>query len=225
MNRINDVTRDCFNALIQVRQLDEASLPSVDVLRSRLRGFIDALFQRAQQAGFNREEVNDIAYAVVALADECVMGKSDSIREAWGQQPLQLQYFQELVAGEAFFTRLETLRKDPRKSELLHAYYLALLFGFEGQYRVNGKGSELINLVESIGRELGQSGRGEYDTLSPHAERPPEPLVPQSGGGKLALAIGAGMLALAMVFFFGLRISVGMSTDGVVNRISAIQLP
>ena len=45
MDRINEVTKDCFNALFQVRQLDESSLPPPEVLHQRLLGFIDALFQ------------------------------------------------------------------------------------------------------------------------------------------------------------------------------------
>jgi type VI secretion system protein ImpK len=221
MKRIQEVTYDCFNALIQLRNLDEAALPTAEVLRSRFQGFIDALFQRAQQAGFSREEVNDVAYALVALADQFVMSKSESIREDWGQEPLQLHYFQETVAGEAFFTRLDTIRKNPRKKEILYVYYLALLFGFEGRYRVHGGDIELKNLVESIRQELGLNQSTAHDPLSPHPEHPPL-LVQSRSRKKLVLTIGAGTFALALVLFLVLYIYLGASTDQVVNQVKEL---
>jgi type VI secretion system protein ImpK len=99
MDRVNQLTKDCFNALFQVRQLEESSLPSPENLHVRLRGFVDALFQGGAQAGFTREDVNDIAYAVVALADEIALSKSDRFRQYWLPNLLQLHYFHENVAG------------------------------------------------------------------------------------------------------------------------------
>src|SRR5512137_653454 len=138
MDRITDVTRDCLDGLIQLRRLEPGALPSPAALHERLRGSVDALLARAAQAGFAREDVNDIAYAVVALADEIALSRSDEFREFWAGQSLQLHYFQENVAGEAFFTRLEGLRRDPRRREVLKAYFVALLLGFQGRYKVRG---------------------------------------------------------------------------------------
>lgn len=227
MERITGVTGECFNALAQLRHLDDAALPSPESLHRRMRGFVDAMMQRAAQAGFSREDVNDIAYAIVALADEIALSKTEAFRQFWSSQQLQLVYFQENVAGEGFFTRLETLRRDPRRHEVLRVYYLALLFGFQGKYRVRGGELELMNLTDDMQRDVGRSRKsrkGDDETLSPHGERP-EGTVARGGRSKLPLFVAGGTVVAAAVFGLVLRIWLGSSVSGVVERISAANLP
>lgn len=224
MDRVTGVTGECFNALVQLRQLEDAALPAPEVLHRKLRGFVDAAMQRAAQAGFAREDVNDIAYAIVALADELALSKSERIRQFWDGQQLQLHYFHENVAGEGFFTRLEGLRRDPRRHEVLRVYYLALLFGFEGRYRVRGGELELMNLQDDLQRELARSRAHDSETLSPQAE-PPETARARGGrSGRLLLAAG-GTLAAALLLVIGLRVWLGASVGSVVERIAAANLP
>jgi len=224
MDRINGVTGECFNAIVQLRQLDESALPAPEALHRRMRGFVDAMMQRAAQAGFSREDVNDISYAVVALADEVALSKSDAVRQLWDGQQLQLLYFQENVAGEGFFTRLEGIRKDPRRHEVLRVYALALMFGFQGRYRVRGGELELMNVLDDLQRSLARSREHESETLSPQGE-PPE--VSRAGGrGKGLLLYGAGgAVAAALALVLVLRVWLGSSVSSVVERISAANLP
>lgn len=224
MDRINGVTGGCFNALAQLRQLDEGALPPPEALHHKLRGFIDGMMQRAAQAGFSREDVNDIAYAVVALADELAQSKSEALRQFWGGQQLQLLYFQENVAGEGFFTRLETLKRDPRRHEVLRVYALALLFGFQGRYRVRGGELELMNLQDELHRLLARSREHESETLSPQGE-PPELARAGRGGKAIVLYVAGGVAAAAIALVVVLRIWLGSSVSSVVERISAANLP
>jgi type VI secretion system protein ImpK len=224
MDRITGVTGECFNALAQLRQLDDAALPAPEVLHRKLRSFVDAAMQRAAQAGFPREDVNDIAYAIVALADELALSKSDRIRQFWDGRQLQLHYFQENVAGEGFFTRLETLRRDPRRHEVLRVYYLALLFGFEGRYRVRGGELELMNVQDELARALARSRTRDTETLSPQGE-PPEAARAGGGGRGRLLLLAGGVLASAVLIVVGLRVWLGASVGSVVERISAANLP
>jgi type VI secretion system protein ImpK len=220
MDRITEVTRDCFDALIQLRRLDEASLPAPAALHARLRGFVDALFQKAAQAGYPREDANDIAYAVVALADEIAVSKSERLREHWASQSLQMHYFHENVAGEAFFTRLQAIRRDPRRREVLQVYCLALLFGFEGRYRVRGGELELLTLAEETQRDLARGRKFDAEVLSPQGERPDD--AARAGGrSPWALWIAAGALALVVLLYAGLRVSLGVSAGDVARRIQA----
>jgi len=224
MDRINGVTGECFNALSQLRQLDESSLPAPEALHRKMRGFVDAMMQRAQQAGFSREDVNDIAYAIVALADEVALSKSETVRQFWVGQQLQLLYFQENVAGEGFFTRLEALKRDPRRHEVLRVYCLALMFGFQGRYRVRGGELELMTLLDEIQRSLAHAREHEAETLSPQGE-PPE-VTGARGRGKATLLYGAGgALAAAVGLVVALRIWLGASVSSVVEKISAANLP
>ena len=223
MDRLNQTTGECFTALVQLRRLDEASLPPAEAVQRRLRGFIDAMMTRAAQAGFTREDVDDIAYAIVALADEVALSR-ETLRPQWVNQPLQLLYFRENVAGENFFTRLEVLRRDPRRREALRAYVLALLLGFQGRYRVRGGELELLSLTEELQRELGR-GRGlDVETLSPRWERPERA---GAGGGRRPLIpwIALGAAGFGVLVIVGLRLWLGASTSSVVQRIAAANLP
>lgn len=224
MDRINGVTGECFNAIAQVRQLDESALPAPEALHRKMRGFVDAMMQRAAQAGFSREDVNDISYAVVALIDEVALSKSESLRQFWSNQQLQLLYFQENVAGEGFFTRLETLRRDPRRHEVLRVYALALMFGFQGRYRVRGGELELMNMLDDLLRTLARSQEHESETLSPQGE-PPEIARAGRGGKGLLVWVAGGALAAALLLVVVLRIWLGSSVSSVVERISAANLP
>jgi type VI secretion system protein ImpK len=224
MDRINGVTGECFNAIAQLRQLDDAALPAPEALHRRMRGFVDAVMQRAAQAGFSREDVDDIAYALVALTDEVALSRSETLRQFWTGQQLQLQYFHENVAGEGFFTRLETLRKDPRRHEVLRVYALALLFGFQGRYRVRGGELELMNLVDDLQRELARSRRFEDETLAPRGERP-EGATARGARDFRLLAVAGGAVAAALAGVIGLRLWLGASASSVVERLSQVNLP
>jgi len=223
MDRITDVTRDCFDGLIQLRRLEPASLPAAATLHGRLQGSVDALFTRAAQAGFAREDVNDIAYAMVALADEIALSRSEEYRDFWAGQSLQLRYFQENVAGEAFFTRLESLRRDPRRREVLQVYLIALLLGFQGRYRVRGGEVELLRLTEDLQRDLQRGRKYDGEMLSPQGDRADEARAAARGGGLLlwgaALTVGLVLILYAGLFAWG-----GASADKVVARVAAAKL-
>ena len=223
MDRITEVTRDCFDAIIQLRRLDEAALPAPDKLHQRLRAFVDAMFQRAAQAGFSREDANDIAYAVVALADEVALSRSEALRGLWADRSLQLHYFHENVAGEAFFTRLETLRRDPRRREIVRVYYLALLFGFEGRHRVRGGELDLLRLVEELQDELERGRSFDPEALSPQGERPDEKGRSDRRAG-LALWVAVGAIAFALVTYSVFQVSLRVSAGKVVQRIERVDL-
>src|SRR4029077_6207562 len=122
----------------QLRQLDAEVRPNPETLHRRLRGMIDGLRSRATAAGYGAQDVQDICYALVALADEIALEKSGPLRDYWMSRLLQLHYFNENVAGENFFVRLETVRNDSRRIEVLRVYYLCLMFGFLGRFRVRG---------------------------------------------------------------------------------------
>ena len=221
MDRITELTRDCFNALVHLRRADESALPTGEALHERLRGFVDAMLREASRAGVSSEDANDAAYAIVALADEIAMARSEAVRQFWASNQLQLHYFQENVAGEAFFTRLAGLRRDPRKRELLEVYYLALLLGFQGRYRVRGGDLELMTLVEELQREVCRGNRFD-DVLAPRAERPEESRR-RGGGSRATLWVAAAVVGLCGALYLGLYVSSSGSASGVADRIAALQ--
>ncbi len=222
MNRVTEITRDCFNAIAQLRAAEAGSLPPPEQLHARLRRFVDDLLRRAGDAGLGREEASDVAYPVVALADEVMQTKEDdAIRSFWNAHPLQLQYFGENVAGEAFFSRLERARRDPRRADALRAHHLALAFGFQGRYRVHGGELELLGITEAVAREVLRGAEHDRETLSPHGEGKGEHGAATARGG-LLLWVAAGLLAASVALYAGLRIALASGTADVVERISAL---
>ncbi len=135
MDRVNEVTKEVFNALAQIRRADDRSQPMPEMLYQRMRSFIDRAMRRAGELGFTQQDIQDIGYALVGLTDELVMSKGGELRDYWLPRSLQLQLFNTNVAGEGFFNNLQNLRHDPSRMEVLKVYYLCLLFGFQGQYR------------------------------------------------------------------------------------------
>ena len=50
--------------------------------------------QRAREESLSTQDADDLAYAIVALADEIAMGKPEPMRGFWMGQPLQLALLQ-----------------------------------------------------------------------------------------------------------------------------------
>jgi len=209
MERITEVTRGCVGALIQLRRADGTALPPAETVRTRMTGLIDEMLDRAAQLGFVQSDCQDIAYAVVALIDEVAMSKPEVFRQAWMRQLLQLQYFRENTAGDGFFDRLQEIRIDPQRVEVLRAYHLCLLLGFQGCYRVRGGEIDLLRLTEELGRALRPP-----ETISPHIRRPPKRR--KTPRMHLYLATGA-VLACALLFYAGIRFSLSSTASSVVS--------
>jgi type VI secretion system protein ImpK len=214
MKKVTDLTKDCFNAINQLREAQEGVAPAPEILHQRLRGFIDALLERGPREGYQERDVRDMAYALVALADEMALAMSDNVRRYWMANLLQLRYFNENVAGDGFFTHLEGVRRDPRRIEVLEVYYLCLLLGFQGKYAIRGGEIELLNLIDALRGELAQA-LDIPDELSPSAERPDD-FVRKRRGGLPFLWVAIGALALAVGVYAALRVSIG--NEGAVAR-------
>ncbi len=223
MDRLNDVVKDCLDAVVQLRAADPAALPPPAQLHARLKGFVEQLLRKAADVGYPNQDAQDIAYPVVALIDEVALTKGEAVRQHWQHAPLQMHFFQESVAGEVFFDRLKELRSDQQRHEILSAYYLCLCLGFEGKYRVRGGELELATLTDSIGKELGRYRKHDPETLSPSGERPSDSLVSGKTVGPLLLLSGAAV-ALALLIYVGLWVSLKVSVGSSVGEISGAGL-
>jgi type VI secretion system protein ImpK len=219
MDTLNQITSECFNALRQLREL-EGPVSSPELIHSRLIGFIEAMRERARDQGMAQRDADDIAYAICALADEIAMGKPEPIRGFWMGRPLQLHFFNETLAGEGFFTRLQQLRRDARRTDVLRAYYQCLLFGFIGKHDVRGGELELMRLIDELRPEVERSIE-KPDVLSPAGEPPDEPMV-RSGQRHLFLWIALGVFAVAVAVFIGLRVSLDRQVTGLADRVEQL---
>lgn len=221
MERINEVTKDCFNALIQFRSLDSASAVSPQLPYQRLCGFIDQMLTNARQSGYEEVDVVDVAYAVVALADEIALHKGGSIRDFWMQRPLQLHYFNENLAGEGFFHRLNAVMNDPNRVDVLRVYYTCLLFGFQGQYAIRGGELELDSIIRRVKEALRNVLKDQPLSV--------QPLRPKEDTGRAdgfpAIWVALFFLLFSLGLLIALRIGLNKQTENVVERMRPLEQP
>ncbi|HYO64711.1 MAG TPA: DotU family type IV/VI secretion system protein [Archangium sp.] len=218
MQRVTEATKDCFDAAIRIRNSDAATVPPPEVLHHRLRGVVDEMLRRAAVLGFSHQDAQDMAYAIVALLDEAALTRPEPYRSFWMTNLLQLQYFNENVAGDGFFHRLQGIRKDPHRAEVLQVYYLCMLFGFQGRYRIRGGELELMTLIDSVQKDLERAKPFDYDVLSPHGERPTESML--AGKRRLSpMVISLGAMMLALFVYGGLVLGLDGSVDTFLNEI------
>ncbi|WP_244237711.1 DotU family type IV/VI secretion system protein, partial [Corallococcus llansteffanensis] len=206
MDRVNEATKDCLDAAIQLRRSDAAAVPPPEKLHFQLRGVVDELLRRSAVLGFSHQDAQDMAYALVALLDEVVLGKPEPYRQFWMSHLLQLHYFNENVAGDGFFSRLHAVRKDPHRADVLRVYYLCMLFGFQGRYRIRGGELELMTLIDTVQKDLQRARPFDFDVLSPHGERPTEALFSARRKASI-VSIAAGALVAALLLYGGLLFS------------------
>ncbi|MCX4243011.1 DotU family type IV/VI secretion system protein [Paraliomyxa miuraensis] len=219
MDRVNEVTAECFNALIQIRNLADDGHLAPEMFHQRLISFIDGVFIKGRQAGMQEHDVQDMAYALVALADELALRRPGGIRDVWMSNPLQLHYFNENVAGEGFFYRLEHIIRDPSRIDVLRVYYQCLLFGFLGKYAIRGGELELAAVTRRAQDAL--AGILRPEALSKRHLRPKERINRQRQGF-LTIWIGLFALLFALALLIVLRVTLNSQTESQAERIETM---
>ncbi len=219
MDRLNEITKDSFAAIQQLRGVQGAVSP--EALQRQIIGYIEKLRTDARQAGIQDRDAHDIAYALVALIDEVALTKPDPLRGFWLSRPLQMHFFNENVAGEGFFRRLDALRGSEQRKEALRAYYLCLVLGFQGQYAMRGGEVELNRLIESLRDELERSYEFP-ETLSPDALPPEEPSAKRNDK-RLFMWVALGALLVSMSVYIGLRIVLSGQVENTITQVNSLR--
>jgi type VI secretion system protein ImpK len=219
VDNLNQITADCFNAITQLRELD-GPMTAPEAIHRRMETYVDAMRERARDLGMPQRDADDIAYAIAALIDEIALGKAEPLAGYWMTRPLQLQYFNENLAGEGFFLRLQDLRRDIRRVDVLRVYYQCLLFGFQGKFSMRGGELELMRTIESLRTEFERKIE-RPDHLSPAGEAPDEPLI-QSSKRNPFLWAALAVFAIAIAVFIGLRVSLDASVSALADRVEEL---
>ena len=176
---------------------------------------------RAKELDLSASEAEHGVYALVALIDEQAVNQDGAIKEYWQPRLLQMRFFNENVAGDGFFDRLSALRGDPRHGRVLRVYYLCMLFGFRGKYRVRGSELELLEIEESVRSELQRQNVIPREVLlSPSGKRPYE-RVADSGRNRLLFGLATVAACVSVLLYVGLRLALARDTSLLVEQINA----
>lgn len=177
------------------------SMGSASELRQRLQTALDAMVGKGRAAGIPEQDLADVRYAVVAFLDEQILKANWPGRNEWMNQPLQLVLFNQITAGEHFFTRLRALVGEGR-TDAVAAYHLCLALGFRGQY-ANADPTSLAGFsqaaLQQISRSLPRS-----DKLGPNAVPADRAQKVKSSNAPL-IAFAVGGLTIALLVLFGLE--------------------
>lgn len=205
MDRVNWVTRDCFNAIAQLTQLGPHETTQPDMVHMQMRRYLEALQGRGREAGYPEQDIKLMSYALAALADEVVMSTSGKVRDIWAAQPLQMVMFSENTAGENFFGHLEQVRQNPQQIDVLRVFFQCMVLGFQGKYAVRGGEVALSDLTFAVRTQLLRA-LPMPEVLAPNGPRPEEGLLDASR--KLPIVwMAFGLLTLTGVLYLGLTVS------------------
>ncbi len=111
MDRVDELTEEVFNTVIALRHLTRSSGENPERLQRQVKKEIDKMMRVGPTIGVAHSDTQEMAYAVVALLDELALKAPEEISDFWTNNLLQRDYFDENIAGEGFFVRLDEHRK------------------------------------------------------------------------------------------------------------------
>ena len=176
--------------------------PSSIALRDKVEGLLKDLEQQGTTLRYSPEQVQAVKFALAAFIDETVLDPASPLRDEWEKLALQLKYFGDQHAGIKFFERLEELLRQPEQNaEAVEVYYLCMLFGFEGRYKIFYE-DQRREVIANTARLLREVGRLRADGLSPHWRRDDQPPLAPAPGLPRWVKIAAGVMLAATLFIF-----------------------
>ncbi len=186
---------------------------------------VDA-FDELERLAFERQlparAVRDAKYAMAAYVDEMVLSSRWEGRRQWMQQPLQVMFFGDHLAGEGFYARLAELRQGGEEClDLLELYYVCLQLGFEGVYRLRGL-EQLMALMVDL-RDQIESRRGTPDPGLAPAAIPREGVFAQARREVPLWVIGVLATGLVVFPWIGYRLAADHVAERAVGRLAAVQ--
>ncbi|MDB5049595.1 MAG: uncharacterized protein JWO30_2666 [Fibrobacteres bacterium] len=136
--------------LIGVKIRETPNLGQAEQLKKLLTSYIKDFERTCLSHGKPAESTEQAKYALAAFIDETVINSENNCRETWIADPLATSFFNDSLAGENFFKRLEALLPDLKRNlEVVEVYYFALALGFQGRYRLSGP-EVLPNVVRNL---------------------------------------------------------------------------
>jgi type VI secretion system protein ImpK len=185
--------------------------PSND-LRQLIQRLLEEMEQHGAKLRYSERQVKSIKFALAAFVDETLLSSDFPFREEWEKFPLQLQYFDEHLAGRKFFERLEDLLKHvAAEADVVEVYYLCLLLGYKGRYKMYEE-DKLSSVIQNTATHLRSVGRLHESELSHHWYATDQPEPRRDPGLPLWAKVGAAA-GLALVLFFYLVLNLLLSND------------
>lgn len=198
--------------LIGVKIRETANLGQPEQLKRLLNSYLKDFERTCLSHGKPAEAVEQAKYALAAFIDETVINGENNCREHWISDPLAVTFFNDSLAGENFFKRLEALLPDLKRNlEVIEVFYFALALGFQGRYRLSGP-EVLPNVVRNLLKKIEGLKGAPSKAVSPSAYVHPG-MKGQERSGR-PLVIGAGILFVVSMLVYVL---LAFASDGALD--------
>ncbi len=151
---ISEFATPLFGLVVRTTNLD--SFDDIETLHSNTQSAIETFRREVQNEGYDINNLNAASYAICALIDETIMGKSWGAESLWPSQTMLSIFHNETWGGDQFFAILErVLSEAQRYPDLLEFMQMCLLLGFEGKYHIAPNGEKrLEELMARIDEKL-----------------------------------------------------------------------
>lgn len=216
----NDLVSLAAPVLDVVLQLRAELVKPSDDLRRTIDGLLGEMESRGATLRYSTEQIQASKFALAAFVDETALANDFPLRDEWEKYPLQLEYFGEHLAGVKFFDRLDQLLQNPEaNAEAIEVYYLCMLLGFKGKYRIYLE-DQLKGVIANTAEHLRRVGRLQTGGLSPHWEANDQPTPAAAPELPLWVKIGgAATLGSIVLLFIALKFITESSIGEAINQL------
>jgi type VI secretion system protein ImpK len=198
--------------LIGVKIRETANLGQPDQLKRLLTAYFRDFERTCLSHGKPADSVEQAKYALAAFIDETIINSESNCREMWIEEPLQTAFFNDNLAGENFFKRLESLLPDLKRNlEVIEVFYLAMALGFQGRYRLSGP-EVLPNVVRNLLKRIESVKGAPPKSISPSAYVHPGVKGQEKNGRPLI--IGSAIFLVIAILLYGVMM---LASDGSLD--------
>jgi type VI secretion system protein ImpK len=198
--------------LIGVKIRETPNLGQADQLKKLLTSYIKDFERTCLSHGKPAEAVEQAKYALAAFIDETVINSENNCRETWIADPLATAFFNDSLAGENFFKRLEAMLPDLKRNlEVVEVYYFALALGFQGRYRLSGP-EVLPNVVRNLLKRVEGLKGSPAKAVSPSAYVHPGVKGREKSGRPLIIGSAVFLIVSALLY-----VLLMFATDGALD--------
>ena len=145
---------DCYLPVLKlVSELSHQDVQPLDddSFRQKTLETFQQAINASRQLAIPETDADDALFAMAVWFDEVILRSDLPVKQGWRNELLQMHYFNTVIGGEEFFTRLDNI--DCENTALRMVYLHCLLMGFHGKYHYQDS-SELIKKIETERQSL-----------------------------------------------------------------------
>ncbi len=133
--RLNEVCAPLFLYLTTFRRNAASSKATIQSLQAALTREIEKIRAQCERDPRLQPLFERIRYALVAAADQVVLGSAWSQRAGWSMNLLETQFFGRAEGGKRFYRTAEEVLADPsdEAAELAEVLFSCMGLGFQGE--------------------------------------------------------------------------------------------